>query len=323
MRDSDTTSDSAGTEPEAGTGPAAGPGGRSVGSEAPAIVFDHVTFGYGREAVLEDVDFLVAEGTFTALIGPNGAGKTTLLRLLLGLNRPRSGRIRVMGEPPGSRGHRIGYVPQSTGVPDGFPLTLAEVVLMGRYPSVGFGRRPGPRDHAAVHEALARVKLADRAGRRFSELSGGQQRRALIARALVADPRLLLLDEPTAGLDPAAQARFYDMCCTLQRIEGITLLAASHDVEVVARHADTVLLIDRTVRAIGTPRTVLASDQLDAVYDFPHDHVHRPRPPEEDEEDEEDEDADAHEADAASRDAASRDAPSRDARPPASPEEPL
>lgn len=245
-----------------------------------AVVFDHVYFGYGRENVLEDVDFRVKAGTFTALLGPNGAGKTTLLRLLLGLNHPRAGQIRVLGEAPGSRGHRIGYVPQATGVPDGFPLTLEDVVLMGRYPRAGFGRRPGPEDRSAVRQALERVKLTDRAGRRFSELSGGQQRRALIARALVAEPRLLLLDEPTAGLDPASQARFYDMCCTLQRTEGLTLIAASHDVEVVGRHADAVLLIDRTVRAMGPPRIVLESDQLDAVYDFPHDHVHRPRPPE-------------------------------------------
>ena len=243
----------------------------------PAVVFDHVHFGYGREDVLVDIDFQVDEGTFTALIGPNGAGKTTLLRLLLGLNRPRAGQIRVLGERPGSRG-RIGYVPQATGVPEGFPLTLEEVVLMGRYPRVGFGRRPGPADRTAVVAALERVKLAGAAHRRFGELSGGQQRRALIARALVADPRLLLLDEPTAGLDPASKARFYDMCCTLQRTEGLTLIAASHDVEVVARHADRVLLIDGQVRAMGTPRTVLESEQLDEVYDFPHDHVHRPRP---------------------------------------------
>ncbi len=241
---------------------------------ADAIVFDHVSFGYGRGDVLQDVSFSVATGTFTALIGPNGAGKTTILRLLLGLRKPGRGEVRVLGERPGSRGHRIGYVPQKTGVPEGFPLTVDDVVLMGRYPRIGWGRRPGAADRAAAATALERVKLADAAGRRFGELSGGQQRRALIARALAAEPRLLLLDEPTAGLDPAAQARFYDMCCTLQRTEGITLLAASHDVDVVARHADTVLLVDRTVRAMGPPARVLQSEQLDAVYDFPHGHVH-------------------------------------------------
>ncbi|MFP4622731.1 MAG: metal ABC transporter ATP-binding protein [Gemmatimonadota bacterium] len=237
------------------------------------IVFDHVSFGYGREDVLEDVHFSIAEGTFTALIGPNGAGKTTLLRLLLGLHKVRKGRLLVFGREPGSRGHRIGYVPQKTGVPEGFPLTVEDVVLMGRFPRIGWGRRPGPKDREAVRRALDRVNL-DEPRRRFGELSGGQQRRALIARALIAEPDLLLLDEPTAGLDPAAQARFYDMCCTLQRTEGITLLAASHDVEVVAKHADTVLLVDRTVQAMGSPRQILDSDQLDRVYHFPHDHVH-------------------------------------------------
>jgi len=243
-----------------------------------AVRFEGVSFGYGRVDVLEQVELDIAAGTFTALIGPNGAGKTTLLRLLLGLEKPRRGRIRVFGEPPGSRGQRIGYVPQRTGVPDGFPLSVQEVVLMGRFALIGWGRRPSGADREVARQALARVKLADMAASRFGELSGGQQRRALIARALVGEPRLLLLDEPTAGLDPAAQARFYDMCCVLQREENLTLIAASHDVDVVAQHADTVLLIDRSVQAMGPPAAVLRTAQLDRVYDFPRDHVHRARP---------------------------------------------
>lgn len=244
----------------------------------PAVRFEDVSFGYGRTEVLSHLDFEIPEATFTALIGPNGAGKTTLLRLLLGLRRPRAGRIRVFGQPAGSRELRLGYVPQKTGVPEGFPLSAVEVVVMGRYPRVGWGRRAGPADHEAARTALARVQLGGVADRQFGELSGGQQRRALIARALVAEPRLLLLDEPTAGLDPGAQARFYDLCCTLQRRDGLTLIAASHDIEVVARHADRVLLIDRTVQAIGTPAQVLESDRLDRVYDFPRGHTHAPAP---------------------------------------------
>jgi zinc transport system ATP-binding protein len=240
-----------------------------------AVSFRDVWFGYGRTDVLEGLALDVAEGTFTALIGPNGAGKTTMLRLLLGLETPRRGEVTVFGEAPGSRGLRIGYVPQRTGVPDGFPLSAEEAVLMGRFAIIGMGRRPARADRDAARQALARVNLEHVAGRRFSELSGGQQRRALIARALVGEPRLLLLDEPTAGLDPAAQARFYDMCCVLQREEHLTLIAASHDVDVVAQHADTVLLIDRTVKAMGPPAAVLHTDQLDRVYDFPRDHVHR------------------------------------------------
>jgi ABC-type Mn2+/Zn2+ transport system ATPase subunit len=245
---------------------------------APAVTFEDVWFGYDRNDVLQGLTLQVAEGTFTAVIGPNGAGKTTLLRLLLGLESPRQGRIRVFGQAPGTRGLRIGYVPQRTGVPEGFPLSVAEAVLMGRFARVGLGRRPSRLDRDAALAALARVQLADAAGRRFGELSGGQQRRALIARALVGEPRLLLLDEPTAGLDPAAQARFYDTCCVLQREEHLTLIAASHDVDVVARHADTVMLIDRTVQALGPPGSVLNTAQLDRVYDFPRDHVHRTRP---------------------------------------------
>jgi ABC-type Mn2+/Zn2+ transport system ATPase subunit len=239
-----------------------------------AIRFQGVSFGYGGSDVVQDVTLDVPAGTFTALIGPNGAGKTTLLRLLLRLETPRVGEIQVFGQPPGSRDRRIGYVPQKTGVPQGFPLSVEEVVLMGRYAKVGWGRRPGRADRDAARLALARVKLADEAERRFSELSGGQQQRALIARALAGEPRLLLLDEPTAGLDPAAQANFYAMCCELQRREHLTLVAASHDVDIVAQHADTVLLIDRTVRAMGPPSQVLAAEQLDRVYDFPRDHVH-------------------------------------------------
>lgn len=256
------------------TGDAMNPGDAMGTGREPAVRFEGVTFGYGRENVLEDVSFEVPEGAFAALIGPNGAGKTTLLRLLLGLRRPREGRITVFGREPGRRGTLLGYVPQRTGVPEGFPLTALEVVLMGRYPRIGWVRRPGAGDRQAARVALGRVGLESVAGRRFSELSGGQQRRALIARALVGEPRLLLLDEPTAGLDPAAQARFYDMSCTLQREEGITLLAASHDIEVVARHADMVLLIAGTVRAVGTPAEVLHSDQLERVYDFPREHEH-------------------------------------------------
>jgi ABC-type Mn2+/Zn2+ transport system ATPase subunit len=224
--------------------------------------------------VLEDVSFTVPDGTFTALIGPNGAGKTTILRLLLGLRRPRTGTIRCIGERPGSRGHRIGYVPQKTGVPRGLPPHRRGRGHHGPLPGDRVGPPPRARGSGGGPDGAGAGEARRRRGRRFGELSGGQQRRALIARALVAEPRLLLLDEPTAGLDPAAQARFYDMCCTLQRTEGITLLAASHDVDVVARHADTVLLVDRTVRAMGRPPRCSTPSQLDRVYDFPHGHVH-------------------------------------------------
>jgi ABC-type Mn2+/Zn2+ transport system ATPase subunit len=147
---------------------------------------------------------------------------------------------------------------------------------MGRYGRLGLWRRPGREDHARVHEALERVGMLNVDRERFGDLSGGQQQRVLIARALCAEPRLLILDEPTAGLDPAAQARFYTLVCDLQRQEGLTLLCASHDLDVVSAHADHVILLDRRVRAHGAPSDVLGSRALDRSYDFPPPHVHRP-----------------------------------------------
>jgi ABC-type Mn2+/Zn2+ transport system ATPase subunit len=168
-----------------------------------------VWFAYHHEApALEGVSFAVAPGSFTALIGPNGAGKSTLLRILLGLLRPDRGEVEIFGAPAGDRGRPIGYVPQRVKLPAGFPLTVSEVVLMGRYGRLGLLRRPGAADRTLAAEALAQVGMSELAGRRFSDLSGGQQQRALIARALAGEPHLLLLDEPTAGLDPAARARF-------------------------------------------------------------------------------------------------------------------
>ena len=213
-------------------------------------------------------------GVFAALIGPNGAGKSTCLKLLLGLFTPREGTIEIFGDPPGRQDEPIGYVPQSGRIPRGFPLSAAEVVLMGRFGRLGLVRRPTDEDRRRVEEALADVGLADSADRRFDSLSGGQQQRILIARALASDPRLLLLDEPTGGLDPAARARFYTLLCDLQRARGLTVVCASHDIEDVAEHANRLILLDRTVRIAGTPEEVLASPLVDRSYGFPHPHEH-------------------------------------------------
>ena len=154
---------------------------------APAIELDDVWFGYGGAApVVEAVSFAVAPGQFAALIGPNGAGKTTLLHLLLGLRRPDRGRILVFGRP--ARDEALGYIPQRVTVPRGFPLTVGELVLMGRYGRIGLGRRPRRADRHAAARALERVGLAGLADRPFGALSGGQQQRALIARALAGEP---------------------------------------------------------------------------------------------------------------------------------------
>lgn len=240
----------------------------------PAILLEDVSYAYDGAPVLEAVSLEVPRGSFAALIGPNGAGKSTCLRILLRILRPRQGRVEIFGRPPGRQDEPIGYVPQRVQIPGGFPLSVQEVALMGRYGRLGPGRRPRSEDRDEAWKALAMVGLADQAERRFADLSGGQQQRTLIARALAARPQLLLLDEPTAGLDPAARARFYVMVCDLQRARGLTLFCASHDVEVVATHADQVFLLDRTLRAAGPPAQVLESSALGRTYHFPGPHRH-------------------------------------------------
>ena len=244
-------------------------------SETAAVSFEDVWFSYDGTNTLEAVSFDVAQGQFAALIGPNGAGKTTALRLLLGVMRPRRGRVLLFGAHPGRQDQVIGYIPQRVIAPRGFPLTVSEVVLMGRYGQIGLGRRPRLRDREAAGRALERVGLQHLANQMFGALSGGQQQRVLIARALAGEPHLLLLDEPTAGLDPAARSDFYNLCCTLQRETHLTVLAASHDIEAVAHHADHVILINHSVLAAGSPHDVLHSPVLQEAYRFPERH-HEP-----------------------------------------------
>ncbi len=240
----------------------------------PPVLLDHVSASYDRRPALEDVSFVVPEGTFTALIGPNGAGKSTCIRLLLGLMRPDSGRVEVFGCAPGQDARPIGYVPQKVSIPRGFPITVLDVALMGRTGLLGPGSRPKARDRDAARAALVQVGLEDLEKRRFQDLSGGQQQRVLIARALCGEPKLLLLDEATAGLDSAARARFYALVCELQRAQGLTLLCATHDLDVVGDHADALILLDRTIRAQGRPSEVLRSHEVGRAYPLPTAHAH-------------------------------------------------
>jgi ABC-type Mn2+/Zn2+ transport system ATPase subunit len=244
-------------------------------TETAAVSFEDVWFSYNGANTLEGASFEIQRGRFAALIGPNGAGKTTALRLLLGIMPPARGHVRLFGARPGQQREVVGYIPQRVTAPRGFPLSVHEVVLMGRYGRIGLGRRPRGEDHEAARQALARVGLGHLGTSMFGALSGGQQQRILIARALAGDPHLLLLDEPTAGLDPAARADFYNLCCTLQREARLTLLVASHDIDAVAQHADYVVLVNHTVLITGSPHDVLHSPLLQDAYRFPERH-HEP-----------------------------------------------
>lgn len=242
--------------------------------EGDTLQLEDVWFSYGSTPVLEGVSLQVSAGSFAALIGPNGAGKSTILRLILGILKPQKGTVSLFGSTPGRRGQTVGYVPQGMDLPRGFPLSVEDVVLMGRYGNLGPVRRPGKDDRRRAAEALEQVGMDRQFRRRFEDLSGGQKQRVLIARALVGEPCLLILDEPTSGLDPAARANFYGQVCDLQRARGLTVFCASHDVEDVAQHAQALILLDHTIKASGPPQEVLESQAIQGAYHFPPPHVH-------------------------------------------------
>jgi zinc transport system ATP-binding protein len=233
---------------------------RDTGDE---IVVDAtgVSFAYGTNPVLEDVTFSVHKGEFAALVGPNGSGKSTLLRMLLGVLKPRTGTVRMLGEDPRELRDRarIGYVPQRAQLPPDLPATVEEVVRAGRLAKRGWWRWPNAGDRDAVDHALAAVALSDLRKRRMRELSGGQQQRVHIAKALVGDPEVLVLDEPIAGVDAESQRLFRDSLVHLADAHGATVLLVSHELGAVAEDLDRVIVLKRTVLFDGAPQDLAAT----------------------------------------------------------------
>jgi zinc transport system ATP-binding protein len=233
-----------------------------LNSEAgPALVAKGVSFAYAADPVLEDVDLTVARGEFAALTGPNGSGKSTLLRILLGLLAPQQGEVRVFGEVPGDRHDRwrVGYVPQRLRIAPDLPATVGEVVTAGRLAKQGWWRRSRRADREAVDHALESVALTEVRGRRLADLSGGQQQRVLIAKALAAEPELLVLDEPIAGVDVEAQARFRDSLVHLVQSHRAAVLLVSHELGAVADDLDHVVVLKRSVLFDGAPGDLAAT----------------------------------------------------------------
>jgi len=221
--------------------------------------------GYNGQPALEGVTFNIETGCLGGLVGPNGSGKSTLLRVILGLHRPWRGEIRLFGAARRPR-LRLGYTPQSEQVDWSFPVTVLDVVLMGRYGRLGLVRRPTKADREIAMGALESVRMADLAGRRIGELSGGQQRRALVARALAQEADLLLLDEPLSGLDATAQ---HDLLALFEglRHKGKTLIVATHDLSCVAADFDHAILLNRRVVAFGRPKEVFTEELLNATFE--------------------------------------------------------
>lgn len=233
-----------------------------------AIQLTSVTASYGGPPALSNVTLTIPTGQTVGIIGPNGCGKSTLFRLILGLLPPQSGQVTVLGGPPTSthrRRHPIGYVPQARPVGD-FPITVEQMVLTGRHGQIGFFRRPGPADHAAVTAALATVGLLDQRHRPIGALSGGQRQRAYLARALAQEPALLLLDEPLTGLDLPSQEAIYATLAD-RRAAGVTILVTTHDLAALDDFGfDRLVCINGRVVADGPPQAVITESALATTY---------------------------------------------------------
>ena len=234
-------------------------------STAPAVRLRAVTAGYDGRPAIEDVSLEILPGSLVAILGPNGGGKSTALKVIAGLLRPWSGTVEVLGLPAGRAAQRVAYVPQAELVDWSFPVSVWDVVMMGRYPRLGTLRRPGLLDRDAVGHALQEVGMADRAQTQIGALSGGQRRRAFLARALAADPDLYLLDEPVTGVDITTQEDLMHVL-EVEAVRGKTIVATTHDLAAAAHHFDRLIAINRTVIASGDASEILASDVLTRIY---------------------------------------------------------
>jgi manganese/iron transport system ATP-binding protein len=231
----------------------------------PALRLDSVGVAYGRRSVLAGVTGEVAPGGSLALIGPNGAGKSTLIKAILGLVDTVTGRVEVLGTTPARARGRVAYVPQADMLDAEFPVTVAQVVLMGRYRRIGWVRRPGKADRAIAEQALERVGLGGRAGDRFGILSGGQRQRVLLARALAQQPELLLLDEPFNGVDNTTTEVLLDVLAE-QRKAGVAVVMATHDLSIAHLACDTGCLLNHHQVAFAPIDEALTPELLGETY---------------------------------------------------------
>ncbi len=225
------------------------------------LSFEDVCFAYAHDEVLHNVDLSIEAGSMVAVVGPNGGGKSTLLRLALGLHTPQRGNILVFGDAPLQARDRIGFVPQQLEFDPRFPVLALDVVLMGRIERhlTGPYRRA---DRRAAELAMERVDVAHLAGRPLAQLSGGERQRVMIARALIAEPELLLLDEPTASVDVSHEQTIYALLHKLSRT--MTVVAVSHNLGVVSRLATHVVCVNRTTSI--HPLTALGEDAVSAAF---------------------------------------------------------
>lgn len=238
----------------------------------PIFEVENLCFERQGLMVLRNVSFTVLPGEYCAVIGPNGGGKTTLVRLLLGLEKPTSGTIRLFGSEQKrfKAWSRIGYVPQRSALIDGtFPATVREVVGMGRYAQRGVFGFESVEDKRAIEEAMELMGVSDLQNRLIGNLSGGQRQRVMIARALASNPEVLIVDEPNTGVDVESQHRFYELLRRLNRTKKVSILFITHDVGVIAEDITKLLFVNQTLLMSHNPAEMLRCDEISRLYGTP------------------------------------------------------
>ena len=236
----------------------------------PILELERIGFQYGEKRVLQNITLTVARGEFFGILGPNGSGKSTLLNLIDGIRLPCEGEIRLKGIAPGRMRRKdmarlVAVVPQEASWV--FPLTVEEIVLMGRTPHLGRLAFESERDLAVARSAMEATNLLPLASRLMETLSGGERQRVLIARALVQEPEVILLDEPTASLDIAHQIRTFDLIRSLSRSAGLAVVSVTHDMNLAALYCDRIALLEEgRLRSLGCPGEVITESNIREVY---------------------------------------------------------
>ena len=237
-------------------------------------IFDvrNLNFIRGDNEILKGLTLTILAGEYCAIIGPNGGGKTTLIRLLLGLEKPSSGTIKLFGVEQSKfrQWNRIGYVPQRSALVDSaFPATVREVVAMGRYSRRGIFGFESSEDVRAIEEAMEQMGVADLSSKLIGHLSGGQRQRVMIARALASHPKVLIVDEPNTGVDVESQHRFYELLRVLNKKHGIAILFITHDVGVIAEDISRLFFVNQTLLTSSNPHAAVHCDEISRLYGTP------------------------------------------------------
>jgi len=248
---------------------ALGPNMRKTTPTQPAISIQDVSFNIGDQKILENITFSIPHGDYVGIIGPNGGGKTTLLRIILDLLKPTTGKVSILGESnhKSQSKRRIGYVPQKASQADTqFPATVEEVVKSGRTPRLGIFHYLKNKDYKAVKKALELSGIYHLRHRLMSKLSGGERQKVFIARALAAEPEILILDEPTGAIDVASQSSFYHFLAELNKSQNLTVVIVSHDIDVVAKEVSNVVCLNRGLVCHGSPADFIKDEYLEKLY---------------------------------------------------------